>query len=688
MQFIQEIPPLNFILLKKITEKVNEDSQSFQPSLLYDTLKKDKIFDESERISEFKLIRNPELFNLIDQYVTQLPTSTTTQSTTQSITTQSTSTQSTLQNKNKKYHVVHNDITYIRYKKDGFFKPHEDFLTYMSSGIEEYTLVLCLDANCEGGETILHLNPYHKHISKSSIQPGHSLIFRKDIRHEGNKLESGYKHILTVNLLLVEETAASKIVVVNFPNESENIQKCQCFISLKNIKKIPNNKIFNSMYMGKQAPFYSYDEINMSSHDFQLVMRIFDGKKLTNSEFLKHYLLLESYGFDKSVILASVSAVEIPTKIKNTCWIEKEDFVVFSKREAFLHQLEKVKTQKLPWIPFKTFWIEGSLSIINEEDVWEFNEDRGLPKIDDMDTYDFLQQHSDEPELQDHDDTHYDMQPLVMTCSESNNVLFIKYINKNNTIRDDEKDSYYNIEPNRDKLLLNYFEGYDKYIQYKTCILAFDKLSQIIPVKIIQDIYENYISQMNFDFQQYDFDQDMFYLQSRDDDCWNDSDDEDNPCILLKRPNDNVDPTISFIQRRCSRMHNYSFHIELISNTFKNIFENLFFLELGSSNINNALQFQLSPPDNQIEQDGQNEQREFYTIEQSSNKLILNNKQKCLLGERIKKIDLIKQLRETIKTIDPDQLFKQQNKYGQTLCNETSYGNFTVFELNGFIKMK
>ena len=33
-----------------------------------------------------------------------------------------------------------------------FFKKHEDYLSITSNIIEEFTLIICLDANCEGGE--------------------------------------------------------------------------------------------------------------------------------------------------------------------------------------------------------------------------------------------------------------------------------------------------------------------------------------------------------------------------------------------------------------------------------------------------------------------------------------------------------------------------------------------------------
>jgi len=72
MQFIKELPPLNKPLLNDIFKIVQSDNQPFEPSLLYEVATKQKILDTNERISEFKLIRTPELFSLIDSYVQEL----------------------------------------------------------------------------------------------------------------------------------------------------------------------------------------------------------------------------------------------------------------------------------------------------------------------------------------------------------------------------------------------------------------------------------------------------------------------------------------------------------------------------------------------------------------------------------------------------------------------------------------
>ncbi|KAL6074676.1 hypothetical protein QOT17_004071 [Balamuthia mandrillaris] len=79
-----------------------------------------------------------------------------------------------------------------------------------SNLLEEFTLILCVDADCEGGETVFHLNRFFTHTSKASITPKHAVLFRKDLCHEGALLRRGYKQILTFNLWATPRNSKSK----------------------------------------------------------------------------------------------------------------------------------------------------------------------------------------------------------------------------------------------------------------------------------------------------------------------------------------------------------------------------------------------------------------------------------------------------------------------------------------------
>ena len=199
MHSVKEFGIIDNEIINNIINIVNDDKSDFQKSLLYSTKTKTKFIDENERISKFKLLKDETLFDYFDQLLEKI----------------------NQVDPQYNYSVVHNDITYIQYEKGGFFKKHSDYLSFTSNLIEEYTLILCTDAKCVGGETILHINPSFKHISKASITPKNCLLFRKDIVHEGNLIEDGYKHILTVNLVGTQKEC-DKIIVVSFENETRH----------------------------------------------------------------------------------------------------------------------------------------------------------------------------------------------------------------------------------------------------------------------------------------------------------------------------------------------------------------------------------------------------------------------------------------------------------------------------------
>ena len=261
MQFIKDLPPLNTEVLDNIFELVRQDTQPFKPSLLYEVASKEKILDTTERVSEFKLIRTPELFSMVESYIQKL---------------------NELENENDtnlEFTLLRNDVTHIKYRKGGFFKPHEDYLSFTSNILQEYTMIICMDAECEGGETILHLNKFFKHISKSTTTPYHSLLFRKDICHEGAILESGYKEIVTLNLLAVDKSKSNceKLVIINFPKETNTLPYV---LSLKDLKRIPGNRILSEIAILTEKSFagttlFQYNELEKTHKQFDLIYKLF-----------------------------------------------------------------------------------------------------------------------------------------------------------------------------------------------------------------------------------------------------------------------------------------------------------------------------------------------------------------------------------------------------------------------------
>lgn len=95
----------------------------------------------------------------------------------------------------KKFILYRNDIMHIKYRGGGYFKPHEDYLSVNSNFLEEYSLIICINGSgsgngcgSSGGRTILKLNDFFTAKSTASCTKGMSLLFRKDIEHEGEEL--------------------------------------------------------------------------------------------------------------------------------------------------------------------------------------------------------------------------------------------------------------------------------------------------------------------------------------------------------------------------------------------------------------------------------------------------------------------------------------------------------------------
>jgi hypothetical protein len=211
-QFIKEFGIINEVVSDEIINYVQKDKGDFQQSLLYIPTIDEKVVDVEKRNSTFKTISDSILFDIFDKLI------------------------NSINEKDKffEYSLVRNDITFIKYTIGGFFKPHEDYLSYKSNVIEEYTLILCADADCEGGETTFEVNEFFKYKSTMSKTPKNCLIFRKDLIHAGEIITKGYKNIISANLLATQKKSKT-ILVVSFPNTEKKY-----IISHKQLKFLGN----------------------------------------------------------------------------------------------------------------------------------------------------------------------------------------------------------------------------------------------------------------------------------------------------------------------------------------------------------------------------------------------------------------------------------------------------------------
>jgi hypothetical protein len=344
MQYIKDIPNLNTSLLGEITTKILTDESLFNHSLLYDPKAEEKILDPSMRNSEFRLFTEKTYFDLLEKYINII-------------------------NENDpdiNFILLRNDLTHIRYQPGGFFKPHEDYLSFNSNLIEEYTMILCLKADSKGGETIIHVNHFFKHISKSTITPGHALIFRKDLTHEGALLESGNKEILTMNLLAISKKV-ERTVVVSFPENKKEV----ILVPLANIEQIPNNYILTKLQftneINSKNNLLKYVEEHSTMKEFEIINKIFQKQKLTLEEIQSNYELLDYYQVNVSNIMSkiilndnSVNKVPVPKTQPVCSTVDFEsNFKIYGDESEFQYFLEIVKEAQLPLIPFKMIWMEG-----------------------------------------------------------------------------------------------------------------------------------------------------------------------------------------------------------------------------------------------------------------------------------------------------------------------------------------
>lgn len=107
--------------------------------------------------------------------------------------------------KDREYNIVRNDIDVLTYESGDFFEAHNDFVTIRSNVIKNYSFLLCLEGNCDGGETILHMKENESIVLKQTITPSSAVLFRNEVLHEGSKVNSGRKVVLKINLVGVKK---------------------------------------------------------------------------------------------------------------------------------------------------------------------------------------------------------------------------------------------------------------------------------------------------------------------------------------------------------------------------------------------------------------------------------------------------------------------------------------------------
>jgi len=250
-----EIECLDKKIINEIHQFVDSQELEFDDSMLYSVDKKEKIKDMNIRQSKFTLIKKKELFQLFNKYLEKINN----------------------ELDDGTFKLVMNDITYIKYKEGDFFKIHQDYLSIKSNSLQEHTMILCYDADCEGGETNIHINKFFNHNSKATTTNDNVLIFRKDLFHSGNKLLKGHKHILVANLVKVSKKEDNDVVVISFKNGNYILPK-------SNVLKFDN--ILKAKLDFDENNVFKMDVCKLK--DFQVIYDIFMRKQISCIDFIKY----------------------------------------------------------------------------------------------------------------------------------------------------------------------------------------------------------------------------------------------------------------------------------------------------------------------------------------------------------------------------------------------------------------
>ena len=356
---IKEFEPLDPSLQAKIRDRIFADQAPSYPSLLYDTHDKSKIYNLERRSSSFRLFSDFDLFKDCDALVKLLSD----------------------RDPSFTYSLRHNDVTHIHYAKDDFFEAHTDYLSLTSNHVQEFTLIMCLGATCEGGETRFTLNPFCSLTSKASVTQDYLVLFRKDITHEGLPLLSGTKDIMTLNLWGMPKQNGKdkgKTLVISFPDSPSFYA-----ISWAKVKMFPHCFFAGWASFGKiedQSDILDYSCTVATYEDMKIIVDILTGSHIKMDDYMDRAELVKFFGFNQSDLLLEISEVMQAEKIpQKTCLTLKPSAkasslstkhlkLVFADSEDALTVLNRrIREDGLNALTFAMGFVEGNTDTVKEE---------------------------------------------------------------------------------------------------------------------------------------------------------------------------------------------------------------------------------------------------------------------------------------------------------------------------------
>lgn len=207
-----------------------------------------------------------------------------------------------------------NNLDIIQYSPGEYFNKHQDYVSLHSNIFKQYALIICIEEPKEGGDTILFLNNDKTHTFKNQKYSG--LLFRNEIWHEANKVLSGKKIIVKIDLLGHYVSCPSKFIHIRFPDTDKEIIINQDLLDL-----YPNNYFFTYVEFNK-ANF-----ITISTHTYEQISLVTNLilNKLTILDYELNRDLFDYFG------------------VKNQVW----DDIINRAIEKYMQQLIKIRDFEL-----------------------------------------------------------------------------------------------------------------------------------------------------------------------------------------------------------------------------------------------------------------------------------------------------------------------------------------------------
>lgn len=242
----------------KIIDLINEKVSMLKPSLtrdtstLYNKLTKNTETNQSIRKSFKFNVYNDELFAYVKVILSNIL--------------------SNISTLDYNYQIIFDELELLVYEAGGFFLPHTDFEKLKSNTFQLYTMLIGLNSDVVGGETVLCCsikdNPSKSNelkVFRETITKGGVLIFRNDLEHAGNVVMSGTKNVLKVNLLLhhkIKETDIDGLLIITNDNYA-NILSYDLF-------KNQTKSLLYESYINKKKVL----KLDISSKEYEIMIKI------------------------------------------------------------------------------------------------------------------------------------------------------------------------------------------------------------------------------------------------------------------------------------------------------------------------------------------------------------------------------------------------------------------------------